>query len=59
MSRPQPSPTFIVPQPVHGAPSTPKVKRDAAPFVIVPASLVTEDRDLEPKWLDAIETATD
>ncbi|HVU51113.1 MAG TPA: hypothetical protein VHL80_10530 [Polyangia bacterium] len=55
------SSTFIVPEPAPGVtvagPS--KAKRDAAPFVIVPESMVIVDDELEPHWLPAIELATD
>jgi hypothetical protein len=59
MSRHQQSSTFIVPQPASGSPSSPQGKRDAKPFVLVPASMVLADDKLEPHWLPAIEAATD
>lgn len=62
MSRPQ----TISPRPVPQTPSNvtaagqPKPTRDQAAFKIVPDSLVIyDDRDLEPKWAAAIDSATD
>jgi hypothetical protein len=62
MSRPQSSSSV----PVQQTPSSvtaagqPKPTRDKANFKIVPDSLVIDDdRDLEPKWAAAIDTATD
>jgi hypothetical protein len=55
---PQPSRTFIVPQPLPGSPA-PKTAREAKPFVIVPASMVIADDELEPHWLPTIDAATD
>jgi hypothetical protein len=55
-------PTFIVPDDlIQGTPHAPKTARDAAPFVLVPSSLVTSDEReaLEPHWLPAIDLATD
>jgi hypothetical protein len=60
MSRPQPSSTFVVPQAPARPAAAPKAQSERKPFVIVPASLVTDDRDkLEPHWLLAIDAATD
>jgi hypothetical protein len=60
MSRPQPT-TFVAPQSNPGHPAAaPKGPRERPPFVIVPASLVTDDGEkLEPHWLLAIDAATD
>lgn len=54
-------PTFIVPEPLPGAPHAPKTAREAAPFVLVPSSPVTGDEReaLEPHWLPGIDAATD
>ncbi|HEY2729590.1 MAG TPA: hypothetical protein VGK52_06580 [Polyangia bacterium] len=58
MTRPQQSSTFVVPESLPSAlPS--KDRRDAKPFVLVPASMVIADDKLEPHWLPAIEAATD
>jgi len=60
MSRPHQSSTFIVPPPAPGVPAAPTgQKREAKPFVIVPASMVIADDKLEPHWLFAIDAATD
>jgi hypothetical protein len=59
MPRPQHSSTFIVPQPTPGLATHPKEPRDAKPFVLVPASMVIVDDDLEPHWHPAIDKATD
>jgi hypothetical protein len=58
MARPQQSSTFLVPESIPSAPSV-KDRRDAKPFVLVPASMVIADDKLEPHWLPAIEAATD
>ena len=61
MSRPHPSSTFVVPQSTaRPVPAAPKGQADRKPFVIVPASRVTDDREkLEPQWLLASDSATD
>jgi len=60
MSRPQPSSTFVVPQAPARPNAAPKGHGDRTPFVIVPASLVTDDGEkLEPHWRTAIDSATD
>jgi hypothetical protein len=60
MSRPQPSSTFVAPQVPARPAAGPKGQSDRKPYVIVPASLVTDDREkLEPHWLLAIDSATD
>ena len=61
MPRPQHSRTFIVPEPAPTVATSPKapVPRAARPFVIVPASMVIADDELEPHWLPAIDAATD
>lgn len=63
MSRPQPS-SRPAPQlsPNVTAARQPKPARDQAPLKVVPDSLVIDmddDRDLEPKWAAAIDSATD
>lgn len=61
MSRPQPI-SRPVPQssPNVTAAGQPKPARDQAPLKVVPDSLVIDDdRDLEPKWAAAIDSATD
>jgi hypothetical protein len=63
MARVQQSSTFIVPDAAPGVTAAPsaskKSKRDAAPFVIVPESMVIAEDKLEPHWLPAIDAATD
>lgn len=62
MSRPQSSSNVPAQQtpPNVTAAGQPKPGRDKAPFKLVPDSLViADDRDLEPKWAAAIDTATD
>ncbi|HVR04186.1 MAG TPA: hypothetical protein VMT47_18760 [Polyangia bacterium] len=58
MARPQQSSTFVVPESIP-SPLSLKDRRDAKPFVVVPASMVMADDKLEPHWLPAIEAATD
>jgi len=58
MPRLHQSTTFLVPKPLPSSVPS-KDRRDAKPFVIVPASMVIEDDKLEPHWLRAIDAATD
>jgi hypothetical protein len=58
MARPQQSSTFLVPESIPSARPS-KDRRDAKPFVLVPASMVIADDKLEPHWLQAIDAATD
>jgi len=58
MARPQQSSTFLVPESVPSALPL-KDRRDAKPFVLVPASMVIADDKLEPHWLLTIDAATD
>jgi len=60
-SRPQTSTPFT-PKQTPNATVAPKKApgREPAPLVLVPDSLVTDDdKDLEPHWKEAIDTATD
>lgn len=60
-SRPQTSNPFSPPK-TPTVTATPKkaAGREPAPFVLVPDSLVIDDdKDLEPHWKEAIDTATD
>jgi hypothetical protein len=61
MSRPQSNSVSVPQKPSNvTAAGQSKPAREAAPFKLVPESLVTgDDRDLEPKWAAAIDTATD
>jgi hypothetical protein len=58
MARPQQSSTFVVPESIPSAVPL-KDRREAKPFVLVPASMVIAEDKLEPHWLPAIEAATD
>jgi hypothetical protein len=58
MARPQQSSTFVVPESIPTALPL-KDRRDAKPFVLVPASMVIAEDKLEPHWLQAIDAATD
>jgi len=59
MPRPQHSSTFIVPEPAPSVATSPKAPREARPFVIVPASMVIADDEIEAHWLPTIDAATD
>jgi hypothetical protein len=62
MSRPQTSPAIPQKPSINAASNAAPKKpaREAAPFVLVPESLVIDDgRDPEPHWAEAIDSATD
>jgi hypothetical protein len=61
MSRPQTNHAIPQKPSINAASNAaPKPAREAAPFVLVPESLVIDDgRDPEPHWAEAIDSATD